>query len=133
MIKENKGLDKTTEIEYNKELDETKDTLDAQKKLREDVLQVEIPAIEAQNESVNKINEAKAERFDPGISPAKTKVKGKKGTTSWKPSALLHVDEGLKDPRYVYHWLRNDPANLSRKLAEGWEQFDKVSTSCRKV
>ena len=42
----------------------------------------------------------------------------KKGNRSWKPFDLLDIQD--KDPNFRYRWGHKDPANLTKKRAEGW-------------
>lgn len=49
----------------------------------------------------------------------------KKGNRSWKPATLL--DAFNKQPGLAYRWVRNDPDNLDRKLAEGWSPVNATS------
>lgn len=42
----------------------------------------------------------------------------KKGNTSWKPAARLIAKI---PPGYRGRWVDKDPANMAKKLAEGWE------------
>jgi hypothetical protein len=74
------------------------------------------------NESVTEANNASDTRFNSGISSANIQRENKKtGKKSWQPSSLLHIPEENKDPNFAYRALRNDPANLVKKQADGWE------------
>lgn len=54
----------------------------------------------------------------------------KKGRATWRPATLLDVQG--KDPAFVYRWLLNDPANIAKKKAEGWEVLSKTTTGSDK-
>lgn len=51
----------------------------------------------------------------------------KKGTTSWTPSNLGEVIN--KEPGFRYRWARNDPDNVAKKHAEGWETVNGTTNS----
>lgn len=43
----------------------------------------------------------------------------KKGRPSWRPADMLTIHN--MDDNYRYRWERNDPAQIQKALAEGWE------------
>lgn len=43
----------------------------------------------------------------------------KKGTPSWRPASVLTITD--QDPNYVDRWEVNDPGQIQKALAEGWE------------
>ena len=54
----------------------------------------------------------------------------KKGNRSWKPFDLLDIQD--KDPNYRYRWGHKDPANLTKKRAEGWLFAEKAIAKYKK-
>jgi hypothetical protein len=42
----------------------------------------------------------------------------KKGNAVWKPAQRLNVVR--RDPEWRYRWVNSDPANIDKRLAEGW-------------
>lgn len=42
----------------------------------------------------------------------------KKGRPSWAPARMLDLEK--KNPGYRYRWCDTDPANIRKKIAEGW-------------
>ena len=54
----------------------------------------------------------------------------KKGNRSWKPFDLLDIQD--KDPNYRYRWCDKDPANLTKKQAEGWQFAEKAIAKYKK-
>lgn len=57
------------------------------------------------------------EKRGPGRPPKEHIIK--KGAKSWTPSNLGDLLE--KEPGYRYRWVRNEPDNISKKEAEGWQ------------
>lgn len=51
-------------------------------------------------------------------------TQAKKGNTSWKPAARLNA---TIPPGYRGRWVDKDPANMAKKIAEGWEVATKVN------
>jgi hypothetical protein len=49
----------------------------------------------------------------------------KKGRRSWAPAEILQIHD--LDENYRYKWANNDPANIQRLVAEGWEICSGVS------
>ena len=47
----------------------------------------------------------------------------KKGKPSWRPAQALDVK--VRDKSMRPRWVNKDPANISKKLAEGWTFVDK--------
>lgn len=66
---------------------------------------------------------APTDKRGPGRPPLTEQVK--KGRASWKPSSLNEFFN--KDPDYRYRMCRNDPANLAKKSAEGWETVSGIT------
>lgn len=52
--------------------------------------------------------------------------KAKKGAKSWTPSNLGDLQN--KEAGYRYRWVRNDPDNIAKKEAEGWEFVNATNT-----
>lgn len=50
----------------------------------------------------------------------------KKGKSSWKPASLNEFVN--KEDGYRYRMSRNDPANLSKKAQEGWENVSGIQS-----
>lgn len=68
---------------------------------------------------MNELEQAIVEKRGPGRPPKTNEVLMKKGAKSWTPSNL--GDLLNKEPGFRYRWVRNEPDNIAKKEAEGWQ------------
>jgi hypothetical protein len=78
------------------------------------------------NLKVTEANTASETRFNSGIESARKSPSKKVGRKSWQPAAVTNISG--KEDGYVYHLVNTEvPGNVSKKIAEGWENCDKES------